>query len=716
MPDRAPHPRLGLLRLATWRRSRAWDLTALLNAADARAPLAERHLWLIRLLEWLRHAPLNADPAAPRDPQATLRPLVRLRHLLNVLDKHPEHRERVQGLLAAFWRDIDLKALLADFGFAPRHGVLAEFAERLRQRFLPHTPATTDLAELFGLLFTDPQDARWLAAIDDATLERVGALLGEAHQARAEDREWRRIAFDAISYLALQIGASGLLGALRQRMSPETLAERPFDQLVRSTLSLRTIAASGDLPATLREAQVVRGVVDRCATAAASVNDHLEEHGISVDLVFQLDQMRGRLERIEALLACALAPPDSREARRELVHLVHDFVRVAAVRRSVRALFARQYSMLARRIAERSAETGDTYITRDRRAWGAMLRRACGGGFVIAFTTFLKFAITAFGFSPFWSGFWAGANYAGSFVLIHLAHWTVATKQPAMTAPAMAAKLGDLPGSASPRLDGVELTAGQQVREDADDAAIEGFVDEVANLIRTQVAGVFGNVVMVMPVVLAMQFAAQSLWGRPLIGAASAEYVLGSLTLLGPTLLYAALTGVLLFASSLVAGWAENWFVLHKLDSAIRWNPRILGALGAPRAQRWAGWWRANISGLTANVSLGFLLGITPVLLAFFGLPIEVRHVTLSAGQIAAAFGTLGPELLHDPRLWWCLAALPLTGALNVGVSFLLAFKVAMRSRGVRTKDRSRLYAALRKRLRTRFASFLWPPRAPKAV
>ena len=36
----------------------AWDLTALLNAADADAPLAERHLWLVRLMEWLRHAPL----------------------------------------------------------------------------------------------------------------------------------------------------------------------------------------------------------------------------------------------------------------------------------------------------------------------------------------------------------------------------------------------------------------------------------------------------------------------------------------------------------------------------------------------------------------------------------------------------------------------------------------------------------------------------------
>ena len=29
-----------------------WDLTALLNAADPQAPLAERNLWLVRLHIW----------------------------------------------------------------------------------------------------------------------------------------------------------------------------------------------------------------------------------------------------------------------------------------------------------------------------------------------------------------------------------------------------------------------------------------------------------------------------------------------------------------------------------------------------------------------------------------------------------------------------------------------------------------------------------------
>jgi site-specific recombinase len=185
--------------------------------------------------------------------------------------------------------------------------------------------------------------------------------------------------------------------------------------------------------------------------------------------------------------------------------------------------------------------------------------------------------------------------------------------------------------------------------------------------------------------------------------------VLDTLTLLGPTALYAAFTGVLLFASSLIAGWTENWFVFHRLDSAIAWNPSIVARLGPARAQRWSNWWRYNISGVAANVSLGMMLGVVPVVMSFLGLPLEVRHVTLSTGQLAAAAGALGFEVLHAAPFWWCVAGIVATGALNIGVSFWLAFKLAARSRGVRAADQQRIAAALSSRLRHSLPSFLWP-------
>jgi site-specific recombinase len=288
-------------------------------------------------------------------------------------------------------------------------------------------------------------------------------------------------------------------------------------------------------------------------------------------------------------------------------------------------------------------------------------------------------------------------NYAISFLIVHLLHWTVATKQPAMTAPAMAAKLGALhrPGADS----------------DADAAVVEGFVDEVTHLVRSQFAGIVGNIVAVIPVVLAGQWLAWQLLGRPWVGEQSAHYVLHSLTLLGPTAVFAAFTGVLLFASSLIAGWAENWFVYHRLDSALAHHPGIVARLGAARAQRWARWWHANISGVVANVSLGLLLGLAPAMLSFVGVPLDVRHVTLGTGQLAAAASTLGWATLQLPDFWWCVAGLVVTGLLNLGVSFWLALKVALRSRQVTLHNRRRLYAAVGQRLRRAPLSFLLPDR-----
>jgi site-specific recombinase len=259
-----------------------------------------------------------------------------------------------------------------------------------------------------------------------------------------------------------------------------------------------------------------------------------------------------------------------------------------------------------------------------------------------------------------------------------------------MTAPAMAQKL-------------------EHIERDED---LESFVDEVANLLRSQFAGILGNLAVVAPAVLGVQLLSWLLFGAPLVGEKSAHYVLHSLTLLGPAPLYAAFTGVLLFASSMVAGWVENWFVLHRLESAIAWNPAILARLGAPRAQRWAKWWRANISGVAANLSLGLMLGLVPVLLDFVGLPLDVRHVTLSTGQLAAAVGALGLEIFRLGDFWWCVAGIAVTGVLNLSVSFYLALKVALRSRGIRLADRARVSAAIWRRVRGQPRSFLLPPKA----
>lgn len=647
-------------------------LQSLLAAVDAQEGLAQRHLWLIDLCAWFR-GDQRSVPAA----------IERFEQFLDAAQAQPDVQQRLQAWWRVLASTVDITPLLADFGFAPRTAFASELSERLRRKLLPATPETTDASELFMLALPTAFDARWLAALEDSHLSRLSALLGAGNE--IELAQWRRLVLDAITYCAVQIQAAGFSSELRQRMSAEALASRPFHALSADVQMLRdeVMRRVRDGDALDAAAQQLRERLESCRQAAASVYTHLDENGISVGMVFRLRQLRQRVLRIRELMDCALADAPAPIAARLLSHLVA----VGQERRSVRALIAANSSVLAAKVAERSAETGEHYITRDRPAYFSMLRKAAGGGAVTAVTTLLKFAILALTLSAFWSGFWVGAMYAACFVLIQLLHFTLATKQPAMTAPAMAAKLKEL----------------------GDIRAIEEFVDEVAHLVRSQVAAVLGNVLTVFPAVLLIDALIRALSGQPMISAEAAHHVLEAQTLWGPTLLFAAFTGCLLFSASILAGWVENWFVLHRLDSAIRYNPRITALVGAGRAERWARFMRENISGFAANISLGFMMGLVPAFAAFFGLGLDVRHVTLSTGQLAAASASLGWGLLHEPVFWWCVLTMPLIGVLNVGVSFYLAFRLALRAHSVSEADRSRIRARILRRWRKQPLSFFLP-------
>ncbi|MBA3059949.1 MAG: site-specific recombinase [Gammaproteobacteria bacterium] len=667
-----------------------FDLSELLDALDPQVGLAHRHLWLIDLMRWIRG---NRD-SVPRT-------LARLTLLLDTLQQRPDARAKLQSWWQVLLSTVDATALLADYGFSSRNAFVSELAERLRLKWLPGTPETADASALFALVLCDAFDARWINALDDATLTRLSELL---HVSCADVNEgncawvpqaklssvspWQATLLEALTFCTSQIRATGFSPELRLRMSVPARETASFHALDGDIMALQVAYLASpqvESPARQHALQQYLSRLEACRHAAASVYTHLDSNGISVNLVFQLRQLRERVLRVRALLDCLLAASPQASTARLLAQLVT----VGQARRSLRALISANSSMLAAKVAERSSETGEHYLTRTVPEYRTMLRQAAGGGALTAVTTWMKFGVMALGLSAFWSGFWSGAAYALSFVMIQLLHCTLATKQPAMTAPAMAAKLKNLdePG------------------------ALDAFADKVTSLVRSQVAAVLGNVLLVVPVVLLMSAALQLALGQPMIDAKAAEYVLQSLSLLGPTALFAAFTGVLLFASSIIAGWTENWFVLHRLDSAMRYNPKITGALGVARAQRWAAFMRDNISGFASNISLGFMLGLVPAFASFFGLGLDVRHVTLSAGQLAAAGATLGWDVLRQPALWWCVAAIPVIGALNLGVSFYMALRLAMRAHNVTGVDRARVRYTIWHRWRQAPLSFFWPAR-----
>jgi hypothetical protein len=157
-------------------------------------------------------------------------------------------------------------------------------------------------------------------------------------------------------------------------MDPAAVKSDPFGQLNACSVALRDAVLAGDAghAEALRQAMLLRALLDACRIATSSVTSHLESHGISVDIVYAMDQMRGRCRRIEQLLNCILTPAPVPEWLR----LMASLVRTLAEQSGLRPLLASHYSLLARKVPERSAESGEHYITRSRDDYRAMLRRA----------------------------------------------------------------------------------------------------------------------------------------------------------------------------------------------------------------------------------------------------------------------------------------------------------------------------------------------------
>ena len=93
-----------------------------------------------------------------------------------------------------------------------------------------------------------------------------------------------------------------------------------------------------------------------------------------------------------------------------------------------------------------------------------------------------------------------------------------------------------------------------------------------------------------------------------------------------------------------------------------------------------------NLGSLIGNISLGFFLGMASFVGDTFGIPFDIRHITIAAAN--AAIGFFGIDHLISPaELWYTLFGVFGIGFLNFAVSFGLAFIVAVKSRGIHLKD-----------------------------
>jgi site-specific recombinase len=612
---------------------------------------------LEELLRWLLDAaPVTTGLEIPRTRRLAL--------LAEVLDAHPR-AERIRHKLHELWCHPSAVRLLAETGL-PTHGTLfKESLERIIDRLVPRLEPADDLSVMVSHLPLEEIDASWLDGLPASALAPWRELLAMPDNLLA----------DAARLVAVRAASLGTSRGLLELTDGERDGASPFLQLPAA------IEARVSQPADPVSAARLAGVRSGCDAALAAAHRRLEERGVSTDVLFRIELLEALFVRLDDLIVTLSRASDGRA-------LASEIVRGSYRQRGIRSLARNTLKRLALKVTEHTAETGEHYVARDIAEWDATGRSAAGGGVLTAFTAVLKYVVAAAPLAPIVSGLASALNYSASFIAMQFAHFTLASKQPAMTGAALASALG---------------------RE----RQLASQVDLVAAITRSQMAATIGNVFATIPASALIVIISRWIGGAPLLPSEVALHSVHSVhPLLSLTIPFAMLTGVFLWLASLAAGFAANWSAYRGLPEALASSRGLRHAVGAATAGRLGRLAAHHLSGIVGYLALGLLLGFVPVLFAkFFGVPIEVRHVTLQAASLtlaaASLFGT--PEFQWGDVAWGAAGILAIA-ACNLGVSFALALRTAMRARDLGRAERARLWAAIRTAFAADPRRFLWRP------
>ena len=98
-----------------------------------------------------------------------------------------------------------------------------------------------------------------------------------------------------------------------------------------------------------------------------------------------------------------------------------------------------------------------------------------------------------------------------------------------------------------------------------------------------------------------------------------------------------------------------------------------------------------DLAGWSTSIALGYLLGFVPVIAQFFGVHLDVRHVTLTTGTLALAAARFGTRSFGNDWFYWAVGGIAITFVLNLGVSFSIAAFVALRAYEVPREEQKKL-------------------------
>lgn len=452
----------------------------------------------------------------------------------------------------------------------------------------------------------------------------------------------------------------------------------------------------------IEDARHLLVMLDQCDAVIAKIRKKALYQGTSIPLTYLLVALAQSIDRLRKLLFLVdtsgelpssanvdiaaitvdatqdlLHPQPVSRRRAGAVGLALELIRAHNHKYKVSDLFSDNINLLARNVTENASRTGEHYIAENRREMGAMFLSSAGAGVIIGFMALFKILMSYLRSAPLVEAFMFSMNYSIGFMFIHLLHFTVATKQPAMTASRIAAGLHS---------------------KDGRNIDLDSMAELINKVFRTQNMAVLGNLATAIPTAWLIALGYKAITGHHLVSPEKAMHLLHDIDPIGsPAIFYAMIAGVCLFVAGLISGYYDNQALYTRWAQRIAQLRGLGRIIGQDRLQRLGLYLENNLGGLMGNFYFGILLGSIGTLGFLIGLPIDIRHITFSAANFATALVGL------DHNMSWQLAVKSLSGIFAIGtanllVSFGLALWVALRSRQVRFKHGMQLLKILGKR------------------
>ncbi len=601
------------------------------------------------------------------------------------LHKSPVLLANLQHAILSQLIRTDLSSALTESGIPLARGFWQEFFGRLRHKLLPALRPENDFLYVLNHVFFRSKDYRWVEGVPHETWMQFFESLGLS--LHVDDRRIMQQLLQSLRTLTFQVAQLGLEKEILNYIPEDRREENPFvEQSYLAHELEQSITDPQDIALRLGK------VLVSCYECIDYVRQNHTLKGASLHQTYMLILLANRLDRMTILVD--ILDQDQQFDQDKFTDFFRMLVRNENRKNSLIEFMSQSMGYLAYQIAEHKGAKGSKYITSTWAEYRTMLKSAMGGGAWICATVVIKNLVTRIPMAIFWHGFAYSINYSLGFILIEETHSTLATKQPAFTASAVAGSLDTRKNTRQPNLYNLAVT--------------------VAKVSRSQIASFIGNLVIVFPGVWCLAWGYDKLFGEKLVsGAAALQMLKDQHPWQSLSLLYACNTGVFLFLSGIIAGYVQNKIQYGHISERLKSHPILRLSLPTERLGRLADYVEKHAGSLIGNIALGFFLGMAGFIGEIFGIRFDIRHITISAGNTALAVYGLGIRQINPWYLLTVLGGVIGIGFLNFLVSFSLAFTVAVKSRGVRLRNYPEFLGILWRYFLSNPLDFVRPRRRP---